>query len=215
MADTPIPLPANILEHAAESIIAVNEDHQIIVFNKAAEKTFGYSAQEVLGQPLDLLIPDRLMKVHRKHVRKFAASRERSRPIEHRQGLVARRKDGSEFPVEIGISKLEADDSIIFMAIIVDITNRKHAEEEIQQMQDRFRVLVETLELDETLTRREREVLHLIAQGYASAEIADRLVISPRTVDMHRRHMVRKLGLSGQGALLRYALQYGITRSQE
>jgi DNA-binding CsgD family transcriptional regulator len=97
----------------------------------------------------------------------------------------------------------------------VDITNRKHAEEEIQQMQDRFRALVETLELDETLTRREREVLHLIAQGYASAEIADRLVISPRTVDMHRRHMVRKLGLSGQGALLRYALQYGITRSQE
>jgi DNA-binding NarL/FixJ family response regulator len=59
----------------------------------------------------------------------------------------------------------------------------------------------------QTLTRREREVLHLVAEGLTSAEIAARLAISPRTVDMHRRHLVRKLNLTGQAALVRYALQ--------
>ncbi|HEU0296373.1 MAG TPA: PAS domain S-box protein [Anaerolineales bacterium] len=134
---------ANMLEHAAESIIAANESHQIIVFNKAAEKTFGYSAQEALGQPLDLLLPDRLVGVHREHVLNFAASPGESRPIEHRQGLVARRKDGSEFPVEIGISKLNVDGEVIFTAMIVDITERKRAEEAVQQMHDRFKALTE------------------------------------------------------------------------
>ena len=134
---------ANMLEHAAESIIAVNESHQIIVFNKAAEKTFGYSAQEALGQPLDLLLPDRLVKVHREHVQNFAAMPEAARPIEHRQGLVASRKDSSEFPVEIGLSKLNVNGEVFFTAMIVDITARKRAEETVQQMQDRFRALTE------------------------------------------------------------------------
>ena len=62
----------------------------------------------------------------------------------------------------------------------------------------------------ERLTRREREVLHLVGEGLTSAEIADRLDISPRTVDMHRRHLVRKLNLTGQAALVRYALQRGL-----
>jgi two-component system response regulator NreC len=61
-----------------------------------------------------------------------------------------------------------------------------------------------------TLTRREREVLHLVGEGLTSAEIAERLDISPRTVDMHRRHLVRKLDLTGQAALVRYALQRGL-----
>jgi PAS domain S-box-containing protein len=134
---------ANILEYAAESIIAVNADHQIVVFNKAAERTFGYPAREVLGRPLDVLIPDGLVKTHRDHVRNFAASHDTARPIEHRQGLVARRKDGSEFPVEIGLSKLQADDGIIFTAMIVDITERQRAEQAVQQMRDRFRALTE------------------------------------------------------------------------
>jgi PAS domain S-box-containing protein len=134
---------ANILEHAAESIIAVNGSHQIIVFNKAAEKTFGYSAQEALGHPLDLLIPDRLAKVHREHVRNFATLPGESRPMEHRQGLVAKRKDCSEFPAEIGLSKLNVDSEVIFTAMIVDITERKRAEEAVEQMRDRFKALTE------------------------------------------------------------------------
>jgi DNA-binding NarL/FixJ family response regulator len=66
------------------------------------------------------------------------------------------------------------------------------------------------LDLYDTLTRREREVLQLVAEGQTSAEIAVRLGISPRTVEMHRRNLVRKLELSGQAALVRYAIQRGL-----
>jgi len=62
----------------------------------------------------------------------------------------------------------------------------------------------------ETLTIREREVLHLVAQGHTCAEIAERLFISPRTVEVHRANMMRKLDLRNQTQLLRYALQRGI-----
>jgi DNA-binding NarL/FixJ family response regulator len=73
----------------------------------------------------------------------------------------------------------------------------------------------ETLDPDERLTRREREVLYLVGKGLTSAEVADRLVLSPRTVDMHRRHIIRKLRLSGQAALVRYALQHGVIPTQK
>jgi len=62
----------------------------------------------------------------------------------------------------------------------------------------------------ESLTGRERQVLQLVGEGYTSAQVAERLVISPRTVDMHRRHIFRKLGLSGEAALARYAVQHGL-----
>lgn len=76
------------------------------------------------------------------------------------------------------------------------------------RLEDYRRRAGESLDLYDTLTRREREVLHLVGEGYTSAEIADKLYISPRTVEMHRHHMVRKLGLTGQAALLRYELQH-------
>jgi PAS domain S-box-containing protein len=134
---------ASILEHAAESIVAVKEGDQIIVFNKAAQKMFGYSAQEALGQPVDILIPERFTEGHREHIRTFAGLPESSYPIKQRPGLVAKRKDGAEFPVEIGLSRLESDEGVIFTAVIVDITESRRAEEAVQQMQDRFRALTE------------------------------------------------------------------------
>lgn len=67
-----------------------------------------------------------------------------------------------------------------------------------------------TLDPYETLTTREREILHLVAEGYTSAEIGDRLSISPRTVETHRANLMRKLGLETQTDLIRYALQRGI-----
>ncbi len=122
---------ADILQNSAESIISINERHEIIIFNKAAESTFGYTPQEVLGKPMDILIPDRIASLHRQYVKDFAALPETSRQIKHRQSLVAKRKDGSEFPVEIGLSKLVADNCVIFTAMILDITDRKQAEKKL------------------------------------------------------------------------------------
>ncbi len=121
----------------------MNDRHEIVLFNKAAEETFGYAAREILGQPLDLLIPERLAALHREHVRRFAVSPDIARRIEHRGDLVARRKDDSEFPVQIGLSKLQTEEGMIVTAMIVDITERKRAEEAARQMQNRFRALTE------------------------------------------------------------------------
>ena len=65
----------------------------------------------------------------------------------------------------------------------------------------------EALDAYESLTFRQRQVLRLVGEGYTSAQIAEELEISPRTVDMHRRRALRRLGLRGQTALLRYAVQ--------
>ena len=73
----------------------------------------------------------------------------------------------------------------------------------------------EALDAYESLTFRQREVLRLVGEGYTSAQIAEQLEISPRTVDMHRRHALRKLGLRGQMALLRYAMQRRLTIDHE
>jgi DNA-binding NarL/FixJ family response regulator len=88
----------------------------------------------------------------------------------------------------------------------------KNIEERLEKLRQQAG---ETLDPYDTLTRRERVVLHLVGEGLTSAQIAERLVLSPRTVDTHRRHMVRKLGLSGQAALVRYALQRGIIPLQD
>ncbi len=72
-----------------------------------------------------------------------------------------------------------------------------------------------TLDLYETLTTREREVLQLAAEGHSNPEIAERLVISPRTVETHRANLMRKLGLQSQADLIRYALQRRIITLEE
>ncbi len=125
---------ANILKNTAEAIVAVNNKQRIIVFNQAAERMFGYRAKEILGQPLDLLLPERLVESHRQHFQDFAASPKIAMPIRNRQELSARRKDGSVFPVEIGISKFVDDGEEIYTAMIVDVTERKRAEEKFKEL---------------------------------------------------------------------------------
>ncbi len=136
---------ANILDHAAEAVIALNAKQNIIVSNRAAERMFGYPAEELLGRTLDLILPERFVEIHRKHFSDFVASKENTRPLETRHpiALSAKRRDGSEFPVEIGLSKLDEDGEPVYVAMIVDVTERKRAEEALRHSEQRFRSLIE------------------------------------------------------------------------
>ncbi|MDV2504560.1 MAG: PAS domain S-box protein, partial [bacterium] len=129
----------------------------ITLFNKGAERIFGYTVEEALGQPLDILLPERFAQSHRDHVQDFAASPVPSRMMSERETLSGLRKDGTEFPVEISISKLELGGEIVFTAILRDVTERKRAEEEIRKHRDRLEELVaeRTAELDKTTGRLE------------------------------------------------------------
>jgi PAS domain S-box-containing protein len=125
---------SGILSIAGDAIISIDDNQRITLFNQGAEKIFGYSAQEVLGQPLDTLLPARFSEFHRQHVDLFNGSTEQSRQMGERQEIYGRRRDGSEFPAEASISKLSLPEETLYTVILRDITDRK----QIDRMKDEF-----------------------------------------------------------------------------
>src|SRR5579864_6815112 len=128
---SPDPL-AKILDLADDAIISVDDEQRIMLFNQGAEKIFGYSYQEVVGQSLDILLPERLSPIHRQHIHDFAGSPVTARRMGERGEIRGRRKDGTEFPAEASISKVAVDGLTMFTVILRDVTQRVAAEEKIK-----------------------------------------------------------------------------------
>jgi PAS domain S-box-containing protein/putative nucleotidyltransferase with HDIG domain len=200
---------ANVLDHAAEAIIALNNSYRIIVFNRAAERMFGYRTDEILGQPLDLLLPERFAEGHRQHARNFAAATETARSISHREELCARRKDGSEFPVEIGLSKLSEGGDVIFTAMVVDTSARQRAEQALRESEKRFRALIESSSDGIALTDADGKILYdspaiTPILGYAPGERLGRSVFEFTHPDERQTSMERFARLAQQlGAVVK------------
>ena len=114
-----------ILNTASDAIVSVDEKQTIILFNERARETFGYSSEEALGQPLNMLLPIRSHQVHGENVWRFAGDEQDSLGMAERSTLLGRRKNGEEFPVEITISKAKLGDQMIFTAIVRDVTAEK------------------------------------------------------------------------------------------
>jgi PAS domain S-box-containing protein len=124
---------AGILEIATDAIISIDAQQQITLFNQGAEKIFGYKAAEILGKPLNLLLPDRFTTSHPRHVNTFKASNGQARRMTE-QEVWGRRKDGSEFPAESSISMLDMGNEKISTAFLRDISDRKQAEASLAQL---------------------------------------------------------------------------------
>jgi PAS domain S-box-containing protein len=124
---------AGILDIADDAIISIDNQQQITLFNQGAEKIFGYTAPEVLGQPIDLLLPRRFERIHQQHVIEFAGSADTARRMGERQDIYGLRKDGTEFPAEASISRLELAGQITFTVILRDITARKRSEQMLRE----------------------------------------------------------------------------------
>ena len=124
-----------LLEAAPDAIVGVNSDGAIVLVNAQTEVLFGYDREELVGQPVEILVPESLRGRHPSHRQRYFHE-PRTRAMGEGLDLVARRKDGSEFPAEISLSSIETEDGQLVSAAIRDVTERKRAEA-------RFRGLVE------------------------------------------------------------------------
>jgi len=123
-------------------MVIVDRTGRIVLVNSETEKTFGYTREELLNQPVEILIPEKFREGHSLH-RSAYNSAPHPRPMGSGLELLGRRKDGTTFPVEISLSPLDEPDGVLVTAAIRDVTERKRAEEALRLSQERFRLLVE------------------------------------------------------------------------
>ena len=126
-----------LVESAPDGIVTVDREGRIILVNAQAEKLFGYTRDELVGQPVEILVPERF---HQQHVgdRQGFITAPRTRPMGAGLALTARRKDGSEFPVEISLSPLQVKGELLITSIIRDVTERQGAENELRRTAERL-----------------------------------------------------------------------------
>jgi PAS domain S-box-containing protein len=125
----------SLVEFAPNAIVVVGVDGRIETFNREGERCFGYERDEVLGQPLEMLVPERLRGAHAHHRQRFFADRLSAEPVRMGQGreLYGLRRDGSEFPVEVNLSAVRTDQGTKVLAVISDITERHRLRLEVEQ----------------------------------------------------------------------------------
>jgi hypothetical protein len=123
-----------VLEASPNAVVAIDAQGRITYLNAQVEKTFGYERAELIGQPIELLLPDRVADRHVGHRAGFTANPV-ARPMGIGLDLAGRRKDGSEVPVEISLAPVQTDDGLQVFATVVDITARKAAESQLLQAQ--------------------------------------------------------------------------------
>jgi PAS domain S-box-containing protein len=125
---------AGIVSSAMDAIITVDDDQRIVLFNEAAERMFGCSAAEAIGQRLDRFIPERFRNAHAEHLRRFGETGGTGAAMGRLTSITALRADGMEFPIEASISKIEVGGRKLYTVVHRDITERKQAEVEREQL---------------------------------------------------------------------------------
>jgi PAS domain S-box-containing protein len=143
-----------LFNNATMGIIIADRSGGILMANPFLLKEFGYSGPELIGQKIEKLIPRRFHSQHQ-HLREDYSAAPRNRPMEEKQDIFAVRKDGSEIPVEVGLSSYKTEEGQFFIAFVSFISNRKNAENTLKQL---------NVELEEIVAARTASLMETVRQ---------------------------------------------------
>jgi two-component system, LuxR family, sensor kinase FixL len=164
-----------VVEAAPNAMIMVNQEGQITLANQQAEKTFGYPREELLGRPIEMLVPERVRSDHRGFRHDYFCDPQ-ARPMGAGRELFGRRKDGSEVPVEIGLSPIHTSKGLLVLASIVDITERKLAELEAARQRHDLAHLARVTTVGELSSSLAHELTHPVTAILSNAQAAQRFL---------------------------------------
>ncbi len=200
-----------ILELADDAIITMDAAHRIVLFNKAAERIFGYSADEALGMPLSRLLPDRHAETHAEAVRRFEGQGVSSRAMNGRRGIHGRRRSGEEFPAEASVSKLIQDGTVLFTVFLRDVTQRALLEEAERSL--RAAIEVSELEWRKTFDAVDFPVFIADATGHLTRSNEAGRLLRSRSVNRAHSNTLADYGKAEPWASLRICLDQAAATS--
>lgn len=157
---------AGLLDSAMDAIITVDGEQRIVLYNRAAEKIFGWPSDQALGERLDKLMPERFRGGHAAHIRRFSSTGTTSRRMGDGTVLYGQRASGEEFPMEASISQLDTADGKLFTVIVRDVTERARAREELSAFASEAHAI-----LEREKTRIARELHDELAQSLTALKM--------------------------------------------
>jgi len=172
---------STVLNLAPEAVITTDGNRVVQIFNKGAERIFGYDAQEMIGQPFVRLLPDRLRDEHNQHLDQFKVSKETYLNLKDRSAVFGIRKDGTEFPAEVALSKMDIENETLFTVMLRDVSENVELEAARLQAQERFNAIVSGSPAAITLTDMDHRFL-VVNKTYEKWMACDQTDIKGKTI---------------------------------